>query len=69
MSDSEDQGVREIRIDPIVPTQSVLVATARGMRPKKDEDRIDRARVDSHPMHLRDGRRWKIEQDASVDQK
>ncbi len=42
MSDSEDQGVREIRIDPIVPTQSVLVATARGMRPKKDEDRIDR---------------------------
>jgi UDPglucose--hexose-1-phosphate uridylyltransferase len=29
--------VREIRINPIVPSQSVLVATARSMRPKKDE--------------------------------
>ena len=29
--------VREIRINPVVPTQSVLVATARSMRPKKEE--------------------------------
>ncbi|MFZ2197613.1 MAG: DUF4931 domain-containing protein, partial [Thermodesulfovibrionales bacterium] len=29
--------VREIRINPIVPSESVLVATARSMRPKKDE--------------------------------
>lgn len=43
MSDHEqDKGVREIRINPIVPTESVLVATARGMRPKKAEERIER---------------------------
>lgn len=29
--------IREIRINPIVPSESVLVATARSMRPKKDE--------------------------------
>ncbi|MBI5847054.1 MAG: DUF4931 domain-containing protein [Nitrospirae bacterium] len=29
--------MREIRINPVVPTESVLVATARSMRPKKDE--------------------------------
>jgi len=29
--------VREIRINPIVPSESVLVATARSMRPKKEE--------------------------------
>ena len=29
--------IREIRINPIIPTESVLVATARGMRPKKTE--------------------------------
>ncbi len=29
--------VREIRINPVVPTESVLVATARSMRPRKDE--------------------------------
>ena len=34
--------LREIRINPIVPTESVLVATARGMRPKKDEEKIRR---------------------------
>ena len=33
---------REIRINPIVPTESVLVATARGMRPKKAEERVER---------------------------
>jgi UDPglucose--hexose-1-phosphate uridylyltransferase len=41
MSDANDS-VREIRINPVVPTESVLVATARGMRPKKDEERITR---------------------------
>ena len=35
---SEDpKPIREIRINPIVPTESVLVATARGLRPKKTE--------------------------------
>jgi len=33
----QNKPVREIRINPIVPTESVLVATARSMRPKKDE--------------------------------
>ncbi len=37
MSDQPD-GVREIRINPIVPSESVLVSTARGMRPRKAED-------------------------------
>lgn len=30
--------IREIRINPIVPSESVLVATARSMRPKKAEE-------------------------------
>ncbi len=30
--------VREIRINPFVPSESVLVATARGMRPHKAEE-------------------------------
>ena len=37
MSESNDS-VPEIRINPIVPTESVLVATARGMRPKTAEN-------------------------------
>ncbi len=37
MSQTEKKPVREIRINPIVPSESVLVATARGMRPKKAE--------------------------------
>ena len=37
MSD-EEKPVREIRINPITPTESVLVATARSMRPRKQED-------------------------------
>jgi len=36
MADSSNS-TREIRIDPIVPSNSVLVATARGMRPRKEE--------------------------------
>ena len=34
---SEVKIVREIRINPIVPSESVLVATARSMRPRKEE--------------------------------
>lgn len=52
MDDSGDK-VREIRINPIVPTESVLVATARGMRPKKAEEQVERdlrARVESCPF-------------------
>ena len=33
----QKKAVREIRINPIVPSESVLVATARSMRPKKEE--------------------------------
>jgi UDPglucose--hexose-1-phosphate uridylyltransferase len=52
MDDSGDK-VREIRINPIVPTESVLVATARGMRPKKPEEQVQRDlrdRVESCPF-------------------
>lgn len=41
MTENSDS-VREIRINPIVPTESVLVATARGMRPKKAEEKVER---------------------------
>ncbi|MDH4320233.1 MAG: DUF4921 family protein [Desulfobulbaceae bacterium] len=34
--------VREIRIDPVVPTQSVLISTARGNRPRRDEQPVAR---------------------------
>lgn len=34
---SKPNEYREIRINPIVPTESVLVSTARGLRPRKDE--------------------------------
>ena len=52
MTDAE-KPVREIRINPIVPSESVLVATARGMRPKKAEapaPRDTRAHVDTCPF-------------------
>lgn len=39
---SEPKVVREIRINPIVPSESVLVATARSMRPKKTEQPAER---------------------------
>jgi UDPglucose--hexose-1-phosphate uridylyltransferase len=45
--------IREIRTNPIVPTESVLIATARGMRPKKSEEpapRDTRKRVDTCPF-------------------
>ena len=50
---SEQNEVREIRINPIVPTESVLVATARGMRPKKAEElapRDTRRHVETCPF-------------------
>ena len=49
----QEQTIREIRINPIVPAQSVLVATARGMRPKKAEERAPRdtrAHVETCPF-------------------
>lgn len=39
---AETDSVREIRINPIIPTESVLVATARNMRPKKAEQPVAR---------------------------
>ena len=50
---SEPNEVREIRINPIVPAESVLVATARSMRPKKAEElapRDTRKHVDTCPF-------------------
>ena len=47
------KAIREIRINPIVPSESVLVATARGMRPKKAEEpapRDTRVHVDTCPF-------------------
>lgn len=34
--------IREIRINPVVPGESVLVATARSMRPKEAEEQVHR---------------------------
>jgi len=48
-----EKTVREIRINPIVPSESVLVATARSMRPKKPEasaPRDTRRHVDTCPF-------------------
>ncbi len=52
MTDTE-KAIREIRINPIVPSESVLVATARSMRPKKPEEplaRDTRAHVETCPF-------------------
>ena len=38
----DDKSIREIRINPIIPAESVLIATARGMRPKKAEQAAPR---------------------------
>ena len=48
MSDAEDKPVREIRINPIIPAESVLVATARSMRPRKQEDKLPEAQNQRH---------------------
>lgn len=50
---TETPSVREIRINPIIPTESVLVATARNRRPKKAEQPVARDRrphVDTCPF-------------------
>ncbi|MEE9492307.1 MAG: DUF4931 domain-containing protein [Gammaproteobacteria bacterium] len=50
---SKQDSVREIRINPIVPSESVLVSTARGMRPRKEEapaPRDTRKHVDTCPF-------------------
>ena len=44
---------REIRINPIVPTESVLVSTARGLRPRKAEKPFEHSterKIDSCPF-------------------
>ena len=49
----EQKVIREIRLNPIVPSESVLVATARSMRPKKAEEpapRDTRKHVDTCPF-------------------
>ena len=49
----QDKPTREIRINPIVPTESVLVSTARGMRPRKAEEKVqrdNRAHVETCPF-------------------
>lgn len=37
MENDASQAIREIRINPVVPGESVLIATARSLRPKKEE--------------------------------
>jgi len=39
---SEKKFIREIRINPIVPSESVLISSARGSRPRKEEERVAR---------------------------
>ncbi|MDH3513452.1 MAG: DUF4931 domain-containing protein [Gammaproteobacteria bacterium] len=53
MSTPAEKPVREIRINPIVPSESVLISTARGMRPKNAEapaPRDTRAHVETCPF-------------------
>ncbi len=48
-----EKGIREIRINPIVPSESVLIATARSMRPRKEEapaPRDTRSHVENCPF-------------------
>ena len=37
-TENNDDDIREIRIDPIVPTESVLLSTSRSQRPQKKEE-------------------------------
>lgn len=49
----DPEATREIRINPIIPGESVLVSTARGMRPRKAEEpapRDTRAHVETCPF-------------------
>jgi len=53
MDDKKNKELREIRINPVVPTESVLVSTARGLRPRKEEKAIEissDARVEKCPF-------------------
>jgi UDPglucose--hexose-1-phosphate uridylyltransferase len=53
MDETRPPEVREIRINPIVPTESVLIATARSMRPHKAEEpapRDTRQHVETCPF-------------------
>ncbi len=50
----DHENIREIRIDPIVPSQSVLISTARGKRPGKEAEqpptRDERAHAENCPF-------------------
>ena len=51
--DDPRREIREIRINPIVPSESVLVSTARGLRPRKKEkpvERDERTHVETCPF-------------------
>jgi len=53
MDETRPTEIREIRINPIVPTESVLIATARSLRPHKSEEpapRDTREHVDTCPF-------------------
>lgn len=53
MNESHTEALREIRVNPVVPAESVLIATARGMRPRKTEEpppRDNRERVETCPF-------------------
>ena len=53
MAETDEQVIREIRLNPIVPAESVLVATARSLRPKQAEahaPRDTRAHVEKCPF-------------------
>lgn len=53
MTDDQLRPIREIRLNPIVPNESVLVATARSLRPKKAEapaPRDTRPQVETCPF-------------------
>ncbi len=50
---NKNPAIREIRINPVVPSESVLISTARGMRPRKDEKPVTRdarERVETCPF-------------------
>ena len=52
-SQAKMQAIREIRINPVVPGESVLIATARSLRPKKEEPPVPhdgRPYVDTCPF-------------------
>jgi len=53
MSETRDKDLKEIRMDPVNPTESVLVSTARSQRPQRREEpapRDTRAHVETCPF-------------------